>query len=82
MKGRGKKYNCPLRDTTVDEFYRFIAVIIFMGLISVQVLQDYWAEDGFLGQPFVKKMMSHSKFLPILWNLHISDPDEDDETSY
>ena len=80
MKGRGKKYNCPLRDTTVDEFYRFIAVIIFMGLISVPVLQDYWAEDGFFGQPFVKKMMSRSKFLPTLWNLHISDPDEDDET--
>ena len=79
MNGRGKKYKCLLQDTTVDEFYRFIAVIIFMGLISVQVLQDYWAEDGFFGQPFVKRMMSRSKFLPILWNLHISDPEEDDK---
>ena len=60
----------------VDEFHRFIAVIIFVGLISVPVLQEYWAEDGFFGQPFVKEMMSRSKFLPILWNLH---PDDDDE---
>ena len=77
MKEAGKKYNW--KETTVQELYRFIAVVIFMGLVSVPTLQEYWSEDGFCGQPFAKRIMSRYRFMPILWNLHLSDPDEDAE---
>ena len=72
----------PVRSTTgrrprCKSCIASIAVVIFMGLVTVPTLQEYWSEDGFLGRLFVKRIMSHSRFMPLLWNLHLSDPDED-----
>ena len=63
----------------MQELYRFIAVVIFMGLVSVPTLQEYWSEDRFFGQPCAKRIMSRYRFMPILWNIHLSDPDKDAE---
>ena len=62
---------------TGRKFYAFLAIVIFMGMVRVPSVQDYWEQDMF-GQRFVKSTMSRMDFMAIMWNLHLSDPDEDE----
>ncbi|XP_033855228.3 piggyBac transposable element-derived protein 4-like [Acipenser ruthenus] len=74
---KGKKY--PWKPLGVQEFYTFLAVVIFMGIVRMPTLQEYWTDENMYGSYFCKSVMSRNRFLPILWNLHMSDPDEDAE---
>ena len=39
-------------------------------------LEQYWSRDSILNKQFFGHYMSRNHFQNILWNLHISDPDE------
>ena len=63
-------------DTSPDEMKVFLAHLIVMGNLKKNSLQQYWSRDSILNTPFFSHYMSRNHFQNILWNLHISDPDE------
>ena len=54
----------------------FVAHLIVMGILKKNSLEQYWSRDSILNTPFLGHYMSRNHFQNILWNLHISDPDE------
>ena len=54
----------------------FVAHLIFMGPLKKNSLEQYWSRDSILNMPFFGHYMSRNCFQNILWNLHVSDPDE------
>ena len=63
-------------DTSPDEMKVFVAHLIVMGILKKNSLEQYWSRDSILNMPFFGHYMSRNHFQNILWNLHISDPDE------
>ena len=54
----------------------FVAHLIVMGILKKNSLEQYWSRDSIPNMPFFGHYMSRNCFQNILWNLHISDPDE------
>ena len=54
----------------------FVAHLIVMGILKKNSLEQYWSRDSILNMPFLGHYMSRNCFQNILWNLHVSDPDE------
>ena len=63
-------------DTSPGEMKVFVAHLIVMGILKKNSLEQYWSRDSILNMPFFGHYMSRNCFQNILWNLHISDPDE------
>ena len=63
---------------SAKEFLAFIGIIIFMGLVEVPTLTEYWNDDGFFGQDFVPSSgMNRARFMNILTALHLCDFEQD-----
>nr|XP_033932692.1 piggyBac transposable element-derived protein 4-like [Pseudochaenichthys georgianus] len=73
----GKKYVWKV--LTVRDFYVFLAIIIFSGLVHVHHRSDYWRRKWPYNFQFPADRMSRARFEAILWSLHMSDPEEDKE---
>ena len=54
----------------------FVAHLIVMGILKKNSLEQYWSRDSILNTPFFGHYMSRNHFQNILWNLHVSNPDE------
>ena len=54
----------------------FLAHLIVMGILKKNSLEQYCSRDSILNIPFFGHYMSRNHFQNILWNLHVSDPDE------
>ena len=54
----------------------FVAHLIVMGILKKNSLEQYWSRDNILNMPFFGHYMSRNCFQNILWNLHVSDPDD------
>ena len=63
-------------DKSLDEMKVFVAHLIVMGILKKNSLEQYWSRDSIINMPFFGHYMSRNCFQNILWNLHISDPDE------
>ena len=63
-------------DTSPDEVKVFVAHLIVMAILKKNSLEQYWSRDSILNKPFFGHFMSRNCFQNILWNLHVSDPDE------
>ena len=63
-------------NTSPDKMKVFVAHLIVMGILKKNSLEPYWSRDSILNVPFFGHYMSRKCFQNILWNLHISDPDE------
>ncbi|XP_049918910.1 piggyBac transposable element-derived protein 4-like [Epinephelus moara] len=66
---------------TVKDFYIFLAIIIFTGLVTVHHRADYWRKKWPYNFPFPSDKMSWDRFEAILWSLHLSNPQEDEENN-
>ena len=65
---------------TVKEFYAFLGIIIFMGLVDVPTVSEYWDSDGFFGQEFVRNSgICKTRFANILVCLHLCNLEEERE---
>ncbi|XP_033946331.1 squamous cell carcinoma antigen recognized by T-cells 3 isoform X1 [Pseudochaenichthys georgianus] len=64
---------------TVRDFYIFLTVVIFTGLVHVPHRSDYWSKKSPYDFPFPADKMSRERFEAILWSLHMSNPEEDEE---
>ena len=54
----------------------FVAHLIVMGILKKNPQEQYWSRDSILNIPFFGHYMSRNHVQNILWNLHVSDPDE------
>ncbi|XP_036453719.1 piggyBac transposable element-derived protein 4 [Colossoma macropomum] len=73
----GKRYTWyPL---TVEEFYTYIGLVIYMGLMPLKRFSDYWSEKSIYNLPFPRSVMSRNRFLAITWNLHLCNLEKDEE---
>ncbi|XP_017312676.1 piggyBac transposable element-derived protein 4 [Ictalurus punctatus] len=64
---------------TVDEFYKYIGLIYFMALIKLDHIRDYWRQNNIFSIAFPRTVMTRDRYRTISWNVHMSDPDEDQE---
>ena len=58
---------------TLNEMKQFIALIIAMGLLQQQDIQDYWSTDVLLQTPIFRSVMPRNRFLVIMSFLHLND---------
>ncbi|XP_066560061.1 piggyBac transposable element-derived protein 4 isoform X2 [Amia ocellicauda] len=77
QKKRGRKFKW--KPVEPGEFYIFLAVVIAMGIARLPSVTDYWTNDESFRIPFCNSFMSRSRFRTIMWNLQMSDPDEDEK---
>ena len=63
-------------DISPDEMKVFVAHLIVMVILKKNSREQYLSRDSILNTPFFGHYMSRNCFQNILWNLHISDPDE------
>uniref|UniRef100_A0A8C1K4N4 PiggyBac transposable element-derived protein domain-containing protein n=1 Tax=Cyprinus carpio TaxID=7962 RepID=A0A8C1K4N4_CYPCA len=61
----------------VKELYSYIALVVYMGLLSTKTIADYWSGKEIYNLPFPKSVMSRSRFQAISWNLHLCNLQED-----
>ncbi|XP_018534152.1 piggyBac transposable element-derived protein 4 [Lates calcarifer] len=69
-------YGPSLEET---EFYKFIGLIFYFGLVKLSAIADYWKKNSIFSQSFPPKVMSRDRYRTICWNIHMSDPDKDIE---
>lgn len=57
-------------DVSVDEMYSFLGLVLLMGIIKKNRLEDYWTTDPMVSTPFFGRVMSRNRFQAILGSLH------------
>ena len=60
-----------------DEFYQYIGLIIYMGLVPLSSLEVFWSQDELYRFPFPQSVMSLKRFKAINAFLHVVDPQTD-----
>ena len=73
----GKKHVWKM--LTVRDFYVFLSIIIFSGLVTGPNRSDYWRKKWPYNFKFPGDSMSRDRFGAIMWSLHLSNPEEDEE---
>lgn len=63
--------------TNIIEIRKFLGLIVFMGLVKLPKLADYWSRDVMIGHPFPRTVMSRNRFELLLQMLHFSENDID-----
>lgn len=66
---------------TVAEFYSYMALVVYMGLVKAKSIADYWAQKRMYSFPYPQSVMSRARFQAISWNLHLCDLQEDEENN-
>ncbi len=69
----------PWQDTSVKDLYSYLSVVIYMGLVKVPALTDYWNGSRLYRIGFPASVISGRKFHAISSALHLSDPKKDAE---
>ncbi|XP_042337524.1 piggyBac transposable element-derived protein 4-like, partial [Plectropomus leopardus] len=64
---------------TLSDFYIFLSIIVFSGLVKVHVRGDYWRKEWPYNFRFPGDSMRKDCFESILWSLHLSNPAEDEK---
>nr|XP_055046360.1 piggyBac transposable element-derived protein 4-like [Misgurnus anguillicaudatus] len=65
-------------DVSISEMYRYIGLLLYMNIVRLSSIRDYWRQD-FFSVAFPAKVMSKGRFLTISWNFQMSHPEEDEE---
>lgn len=71
----GKKFKWT--ELTEAELYQFIGLTLYMAILTLPKLSDYWRVNSIFRMTHPHKVMSRDRFLTITWNIHMSDPAED-----
>lgn len=61
--------------TDKDEIKRFFGLILFMGLVKLPSIKDYWSTDDVMRQTFPRTVMTRNRFEILLQYLHFADND-------
>ncbi|KAK6302537.1 hypothetical protein J4Q44_G00268920 [Coregonus suidteri] len=69
----------PWKPVSVEEMYNYLSIVIYMGLLNVHTVSDYWVPNRLYGIPFCRTVMTMTRFRAITYSLHMSDPAEEEE---
>ncbi|CAG4992906.1 unnamed protein product [Colias eurytheme] len=58
------------KPTTINEIKQVFGLILYMGLVKLPKIADYWSTNQIFGQKFPGTVMSRNRFELILKNLH------------
>lgn len=64
-------------DITLTDMYSYLGMLIYMGLLKLPALSDYWRKSELCSFPFPSTVMSGRKFKMIATAIHMSDPKDD-----
>ncbi|XP_030646870.1 piggyBac transposable element-derived protein 4-like [Chanos chanos] len=64
-------------DINNEEMFRFIGIIIYLGLVKTSAARDMWRRDRLHRHPFPASVMPGYRYEAISAYLHMSDPAED-----
>ncbi|CAG4938111.1 unnamed protein product [Parnassius apollo] len=62
--------------TNLAEMKCFFSLIIYMGLVKLPKISDYWSKDEIMGQNFPRTVMARNRFELLLQMLHFSQDDD------
>ncbi|XP_051801615.1 piggyBac transposable element-derived protein 4-like [Acanthochromis polyacanthus] len=71
----GKKFRWA--DVTVPEMYQYIGLTLYMSILKLPKIRDFWRTDSIFHVEYPRKVMSRKRFQTITGNLHMSYPAED-----
>ncbi|XP_030591067.1 piggyBac transposable element-derived protein 4-like [Archocentrus centrarchus] len=74
-KEDGKKFNWT--KINPEEMKKFIGLLIFMSVLRLPKMSDFWRRETIFHVPFPATIMARDRFMAILSNLHITDPKQD-----
>ncbi|GBP23589.1 PiggyBac transposable element-derived protein 4 [Eumeta japonica] len=58
----------------------FFSLILYMGLVKLRKLADYWSTDEIIGQNFPRSVMSRNRFELLLQMIHFSQDDDSNKS--
>ncbi|KAI2645260.1 PiggyBac transposable element-derived protein 4 [Labeo rohita] len=67
------------QDMSLKDFFSFLSITLYMGVVKLPAVTDYWKGSRLYGLRFPSSVMSCRKFLAISSALHLSDPKVDAE---
>ncbi|KAJ8356795.1 hypothetical protein SKAU_G00195890 [Synaphobranchus kaupii] len=70
-------YHGAWTEVTLDEFYRFMGLLIYMGFTHLPDMSRYWGTNSLQGS-WARAFMSRNRFKSLLAALHIVDPATED----
>lgn len=73
---RGRKITW--RDLTPEELKKYLGLLLYMSVCNFPKMSDLWRRNTIFHLAFPGTVMPRNRFTAITWNLHISDPEEDE----
>lgn len=75
----GRATYSPWVDITLKDMFCFLSLVIYMGLLKVPALTDYWRQGRLYSLEFPKSVLSGRKFFSIVRALRLSSREADAE---
>lgn len=74
--GRKKtqEHQKPWNTITREDMYSFLALVLYMGMVPLKAMTDFWRGSRLYSLPFPPSVMSSNRFLAISRSLHMNDP--------
>ncbi|XP_055015889.1 piggyBac transposable element-derived protein 4-like [Boleophthalmus pectinirostris] len=77
INDHGAEQNQNWTDVTLPDLYAFLAIVIYMGIVKLPELVDYWRKHNIFNLIFPASVISRNKFQLICRSLHLCPLKED-----
>lgn len=67
------------RETSPDELYKLIALVLYCGLVTVSSFHRYWSTKTLYHGLWARSIMGRDRFKALMGMLHVVDPATEDE---
>ncbi|CAL9687430.1 unnamed protein product [Knipowitschia caucasica] len=77
MNAFGCHKNEHWTEVTLADFYSFLSVVIYMGIVKLPIIYSYWRHHNLYNIPFPSSAISRNKFLRMCQSLHLCSMEND-----